>query len=750
MADDELSRYAAKHQQTRKKKKAEKAARRKAVYRAAMNTGPQRSRRPLDLRGPGGRVALGVPSSGLVSVLMSAYRAKRWLAEAVASILSQKLPWGWRLELILGVDACHETLLAARGIGDPRLVIVEMTENVGTYETLNALLDHARGSLVAVMDSDDVSLPGRLSAGVQAMVQDPNLGIVAGAYRNCDEKMNPTGPATAKVCHGAMMARRSLYDHLGGYKPWRCGADWDFFARADKTKFSTRLQDATFLHRRVHPSSLCQSPDTRPKSPAREMAFAEIEKEKARPRPTLLGREPRSHVVVRDLRPSFSSGIGVVMPTVPSRAKTAAAVARMLLRQGIDVLHVHLNGHGTVPAWARQPRIRAFLHPEGTGPIVRFTDLPNTEYILSVDDDIAYPADYVRRTVDHLKRSGPRTALSYHAAWWAKDSVPGYADRSSLTYESGSPGVKRVPYGGSGVAAFHGGDLWHLDAEDAPSGYAMEDDVWISAALARTGCRLIRPPTAAKWITSTEAGATGLYTQATSDNFRARDSAIAGALAMGVWDLGCRTPKKAAATAPIDERKFWNARYGQTGTSILTVGRRDASVSRNELEYAQAIEQFKKMVTADFDDPRSISVLDVGYGLGHYARALAQLGVRDYTGIDFASPAGPPELVAKGYEFRQRVDASDPDLDLGRRFDLIVVIDVIFHIVGTARFTQAVDNLRKHAGGMLYVTGLFEDRRLAPHVRHRAPARFGPLGPPLSMDVWRDNKIARFKVESSD
>jgi len=646
---------------------------------------------------------------------------------------------------VIGVDACKGTLRAALAIRDPRVVVVEMEQNVGTYQTLNALIGHAHGSLIAVMDSDDVSRPGRLSAGIVELLENPKVGIVAGYYRNCDEALRPTAGPTKKLCHGAMMVRRQVYEKLGGYKPWRCGADWDFFTRVEKL-YQSRLHPKTFLLRRVHSGSLCQSPATRPKSPAREFAFAEIEKEKLRPAPTVVKRDAivEPHRVVRDWRPKFKAGVGVVMPTIPGRSKTAAAVVRTMLAQGVDKIHVHLNGHGAVPAWARHPRVRAFLHAKGTGPIVRFSDLPDCEHVLSVDDDIAYPPDYVRRTVAQLQKHGPRTALSYHASWWAADAAPEYQARQSVTYDQGLGEPKRVPYGGSGVAAFHTRDLSFLDAGDAPPGFAMEDDVWISAALARTGVKLVRPPSSAGWIKATGAGAKGLYTKATANGFRRRNAAIAAALGLGVWRIG------KASTAPtpsrgLDEKKFWGDRYEETGTSILTVGRRDASVARNNEEYAKALWQFRGMVRKDFPDPAAISVLDVGFGLGHYAKALAQLGVKEYVGIDFASSAAPPELLERGFEFRHGVDASQPGLDLGRTFDLVVVIDVMFHIVEEARFARAVENLKRHASGLLYITGLFQDRQLAPHVRHRSPPRFR-MGEPVSLDKWRDNKIARFRL----
>ena len=87
----------------------------------------------------------------------------RWLAEAVRSVLEQELPEGWRLELLLGIDGCPESLAEARRCAtDLRVGIVSMPRPVGTYAVANALLRHAVGELVTRSDADDVQLSGRL------------------------------------------------------------------------------------------------------------------------------------------------------------------------------------------------------------------------------------------------------------------------------------------------------------------------------------------------------------------------------------------------------------------------------------------------------------------------------------------------------------------------------------------------------------------------------------------------------------
>lgn len=241
---------------------------------------------------------------GVVSVIMAAWKSHRWLPAAAESVLDQRLPQGWSLELLIGVDDCDSTLRAALALTDPRVVVVRMSENVGPYRTLNTLLDHTQGSLVAVMDSDDRSTSRRLATQVWALTSTSKYDVVAGFYQNCDERLKPSSPPTKKLCHGAMMARRSLYDRLGGYQPWRCGADVDFFIRAQKVGARTALVDSTLLLRRVHASSLSHSSSTGMRSALRARVMMMREQEMRREAATVVRRMAEPHEVVRDERDS--------------------------------------------------------------------------------------------------------------------------------------------------------------------------------------------------------------------------------------------------------------------------------------------------------------------------------------------------------------------------------------------------------------------------------------------------------------
>ena len=194
----------------------------------------------------------------------------------------------------------------------------------------------------------------------------------------------------------------------------------------------------------------------------------------------------------------------------------------------------------------------------------------------------------------------------------------------------------------------------------------------------------------------------------------------------------------------MDDRRFWTDHLTRFN-DIRAVTFGSKSVSENEAMFRVAAEQFRSYVNEDLPTASDRgSVLEIGYGLGHFTRVQKELGFRECLGLDFAAPPGPP--LGRGYSYRQQ-DVGSP-FDLRCRYDLVTAIDVLFHITDDARFAVALDNIRRHAGRFVYVTGRMEDRRFphAPQVVCRSLDRFRSLGTLVRHAAWRNNSIACFKV----
>ena len=215
-----------------------------------------------------------------ISVLIAAYKAHHWLKQCLDSVFSQSLPAGWKLEILLGIDGCNETLEFTRNIQHPELNVFFLKNNSGTYLTFNTLMRYATGDLICRFDADDVMKPDFLSSQIQVIEQGTDMTMTWSIYT--DANLNPTSYVMAhEVYHpenglnrrgseGQFIIKRHIWQRLGGFRAWRCGADTDFFKRIRAAGFSHTVIPEFLYFRRTHENSLTTHTQTNFKSPLRK------------------------------------------------------------------------------------------------------------------------------------------------------------------------------------------------------------------------------------------------------------------------------------------------------------------------------------------------------------------------------------------------------------------------------------------------------------------------------------------------
>ena len=128
-------------------------------------------------------------SSPLVSVILAAHDAERFLPLAVESVLRQTVA---DLELVVVDDASTDATPALLSrIDDPRLVVLRNGERLGLAASLNKALERARGRYVARLDADDVAFPRRLERQLARIGSSPRVAVVGGAALELDEGGRP-------------------------------------------------------------------------------------------------------------------------------------------------------------------------------------------------------------------------------------------------------------------------------------------------------------------------------------------------------------------------------------------------------------------------------------------------------------------------------------------------------------------------------------------------------------------------------
>ncbi|SCY60147.1 glycosyltransferase [Nitrosospira sp. Nsp13] len=106
------------------------------------------------------------PGPPLVSVILPSFNHAAFVGEAVQSVLDQTFR---DLELIVVDDASSdETADVVASIHDPRLTLIRLSENRAVHAR-NLALSQARGQYVAFQNSDDIWVPAKLAAQLEAM-----------------------------------------------------------------------------------------------------------------------------------------------------------------------------------------------------------------------------------------------------------------------------------------------------------------------------------------------------------------------------------------------------------------------------------------------------------------------------------------------------------------------------------------------------------------------------------------------------
>lgn len=184
--------------------------------------------------------------SPLVTVLMSVYNGEKYLCEAIESILNQTFG---DFEFIIINDG--STDMTARILNsyqqkDRRIRVIHKT-NSGIVDSLNKGLQLCRGTYIARMDADDISLPQRLEKQFLFMESHANIGICGTWVRTFGGKHEcifeyPLNDATLRClllftntfAHPTVMIRKDFlssfslsyssdYPHAEDYELWvRC------------------------------------------------------------------------------------------------------------------------------------------------------------------------------------------------------------------------------------------------------------------------------------------------------------------------------------------------------------------------------------------------------------------------------------------------------------------------------------------------------------------------------------------------
>ena len=151
-------------------------------------------------------------------------------------------------------------------------------------------------------------------------------------------------------------------------------------------------------------------------------------------------------------------------------------------------------------------------------------------------------------------------------------------------------------------------------------------------------------------------------------------------------------PSKYSRDNDYDAEKYWKDRFSKYNLSLKGVGDEGLSEEENKKMYLEAAGVLMDLCKRESIDFQNVNVLEVGCGAGFYAQFFDDLGVKKYTGIDITDALF---LELKRNFPRFKFIKKDVTSDrIKGKFDLIIMIDVIEHIVKESRLSSAMENIK--------------------------------------------------------
>ncbi|HBT78192.1 MAG TPA: hypothetical protein DEB39_15005 [Planctomycetaceae bacterium] len=220
-----------------------------------------------------------VARSPRVSIIMPTYNCRRFIGEAIRSVLGQTFA-DWELSIIDDGSTDDTESIVRPFLDDPRIVY-ERQENMGQPRTRNKGIRQARGELIALLDSDDVWRPEKLASQIAVLDADSTVGICATGMTIIDEESNIVGDPAWKTFHGKALpaliteelqigmstsiTRKAVYEQVGcfdeDFPPF--SMDYDFWLRAAMVFDFHLIGENLTLYRKGHSSISSQGGDKR-------------------------------------------------------------------------------------------------------------------------------------------------------------------------------------------------------------------------------------------------------------------------------------------------------------------------------------------------------------------------------------------------------------------------------------------------------------------------------------------------------
>lgn len=187
----------------------------------------------------------------LWSVVIPTYNCIAYLRQTLESVLAQDQgPEKMQIEVIDDCSTDGDVEALVMEVGKGRVGFFRQEKNRGSLRNFETCLNRASGHLVHLLHGDDLVLNGFYKEIESLFTLFPAIGAAFTRYTYIDEKgtITPPGKSLRKepgIIDGflsqiaqkqmlqavAMVVRRKVYEHLGGFFAVHYGEDWEMWIR---------------------------------------------------------------------------------------------------------------------------------------------------------------------------------------------------------------------------------------------------------------------------------------------------------------------------------------------------------------------------------------------------------------------------------------------------------------------------------------------------------------------------------------
>jgi hypothetical protein len=192
--------------------------------------------------------------------------------------------------------------------------------------------------------------------------------------------------------------------------------------------------------------------------------------------------------------------VTISMASIPSRVSLLPSVVESVYWQ-CDRLNVYLNGYASVPKCLQRPRItvaRSQEHGDRGDAGKFFWSKGLTGYHFTIDDDLAYPPDYVQKMTRTIDRYGRKAIVGVHGVVLSSRISDSYYDaRSTYHCMSSLRRDTSTHVLGTGTVAYHASTI-----RLSPGVFRRPNmaDIWLAIAARRQRVPMVCVSHAQDWL----------------------------------------------------------------------------------------------------------------------------------------------------------------------------------------------------------------------------------------------------------